>query len=248
VVAHLIEAGADVNEASYPLSRAAAAGHMETVRLFLEAGADVNRGPNRGARSKLGAAIGNSLNETYYGNANPFPRLTATRGYATYYPEALHSAIRAGHTDVAALLIDAGANVLEPDRDGRDGNAVELAHREGEAEMIELLKAAPELPMAINVINAAQRGDWERLSRVVARGAEVNEAERSNDARTDGWTALMFAAEAGRVDIVATLLDRGADVNHSSRSSDTALTIAAANGHEEQRAPWAKTLGSRQYG
>ena len=136
-------------------------------------------------------------------------------------------------TDVAALLIDAGADVLEPDprRTPRE-NAVELATRLGDTGMIELLEAAPELPMAINVINAAQRGDWERLSRVVARGADVNAPELSNDRRTAGWTAVMYAAEAGRLDIVSMLLDRGADVNRSGASSDTALTIAAANGHE----------------
>jgi ankyrin repeat protein len=231
VVAQLIEAGLDVNEVSYPLTNAASAGHIETVRFMLEAGADVNHGPRRGGTSVLGAVVGNALGGMVHGNING--RMTASPGYSTYYPEALHSAIRAGHTDVATLLIDAGANVLErnPGRMPRE-NAVELANRVGQAEMIELLEAATELPMAINVINAAQRGEWERLSRVVARGADVNAPELSNEPRTAGWTALMYAAEAGRVDIVSALLDRGADVNHSGRSSDTALTIAAANGHE----------------
>jgi hypothetical protein len=42
----------------------------------------------------------------------------------------------------------------------------------------------------------------------------------------------MFGAQAGQVEIVSTLLDRGTNVNHSGSSLETALTVAAANGHE----------------
>jgi ankyrin repeat protein len=237
VVALLIEAGADVNRFS-PLASAAETGHTDMVALLIEAGADVNRGIGAYRTPDAVLAIGNalsSLTSLAFGNSTAGNRVTAVRLPPSYHPEALHLAISSGHTDVAALLINAGANVLETNtrahRNPFDRNAVELARFKGQADMIELLEAAVELPTASNVINAAQRADWERLSRVVARGADVNQPVRSND-RTDGWTALMFGAQAGQVEIVSTLLDRGTNVNHSGSSLETALTVAAANGHE----------------
>ncbi len=47
-----------------------------------------------------------------------------------------------------------------------------------------------------------------------------------------GGTALMMAAEMGRVDIVERLIERGADVN-SGMDADTALKRANCNGHTE---------------
>lgn len=229
VVAQLIEAGVDVSLSYRALTRAAGWGHLETVQLLLDAGAKVNQGPYVGARSRLGAAVSNFLNETYYGPASS-RRVHETDGTPTYYPAALHVAIKSGHTDIAALLIEAGANVLEPDF---GTNAVELAVEGGQPEMIELLEAAVDLPMAVNVINAAQRGEWDRLLRVVALGAAVNEPERSNEPTTAGWTALMYAARAGRADVVSIMLDRGADVDYSDASSETALSLAVAHGHAD---------------
>jgi ankyrin repeat protein len=229
IVALLIEAGADVNDGS--LERAAREGHTDIVALLIEAGADVNQGIGAYRTPDAVLAIGNALSSLTSGN-----RVRTVKLPPSYHPEALFWAIAGGHTEIAALLINAGANVLETNTRGHidpsDRNAVEFARSKGQADMIELLEGAVELPTASNVINAAQRADWERLSRVVARGADVDQQERSNNPRTNGWTALMFAAQEGLVEVVSTLLDRGADVDHSGTSLETALTLAAANGHE----------------
>jgi ankyrin repeat protein len=185
------------------------------VALLIDAGADVNAGTRPSAAvnaiiTKLPAHVGSNA-----------PKMKAIR--PSTHPAALFAAIENGHTDVAALLIDAGADVNT--RYERH-DAVSLARSEGQVDMIELLEAAARLPSASNLIDAAQTSDWERVSTVVERGADVNaQGDR-------GWTALMYAVRAGDVELVSTLLDRGADVNAQTDNGETALVQAASRGDE----------------
>ena len=52
-----------------------------------------------------------------------------------------------------------------------------------------------------------------------------------NKPRADGWTALMFAAEKGHLDVLKILLLKGANVHQALPNGMTPLMIAAANGH-----------------
>ena len=223
----LIEAGAQMSGGL--LRSAATNGHADVVSLLIESGAN----PNSGSQpSKAENAVYNVLGFWLGGQKQWKEYLSPT-----YHPAALHAAIENGHTDVAAVLINAGANVLEPGpglRFGNTGrtnslNAVEKARFLEQEDMVELLEASVELPLPINVLNAAQAGDWERLSRLVALGVDVNAWVRGNHMRTPRWTALVFAARDGRADIVSTLLDNGA-------AEDSALSLAlieaARNGDE----------------
>ncbi len=56
--------------------------------------------------------------------------------------------------------------------------------------------------------------------------------ENVNYARLDGWTPLMFAAEAGNVHIVNLLLSRGAHATQSLPNGTTVGKIACDNGNE----------------
>ena len=210
-VRRLIAAGAEIDRS--PLIEAAKGGHATTAAILLEAGADPNavNYPDPVA-SFLQDAVVNVLGFWFHGQQQ-----WEKHSRPSYYPAALHSAIEHGHTDVAALLIHAGANVLAPglpvgeESAGGRMTAVEKARFLGQADMVALLDSAVELPLAINVLNAAQAGDWERLSRVVALGADVNaQAPPEDKTPWERWTPLNFAARAGRGEIVALLLAHGA--------------------------------------
>ena len=74
---------------------------------------------------------------------------------------------------------------------------------------------------------AAERGDLERLARLLEAGANVNAALQG-----DG-TPLIGAARAGKLEAVRLLLDRGADPNLPVRGDGTPLIMAAREGHAE---------------
>lgn len=52
-----------------------------------------------------------------------------------------------------------------------------------------------------------------------------------DEVNEQGWTALMFAAEAGRAELVAALLEAGARTDPRDSEGRTAFSVAAAGGH-----------------
>jgi ankyrin repeat protein len=72
---------------------------------------------------------------------------------------------------------------------------------------------------------AAQFGHTATVEKLVALGAEVNQANEY------GGTPLAFAAEFGHTATVEKLVALGADVDQVNNDGDTPLTFAAANGH-----------------
>ena len=89
----------------------------------------------------------------------------------------------------------------------------------------ENLAPAPPAPGAAH--RAAVAGDSEGLAAALASGVDAN-ARDSN-----GWTALMHAANSGRVLLIPPLLEAGADPNARAPDGATALFIAALHGHAE---------------
>ena len=75
----------------------------------------------------------------------------------------------------------------------------------------------------------ASEGDFDRVRAEIEGGKDVD----SKDAA--GQTALMYAAETGRMEIVKYLVSKGADVNAKSRGfgRGTALIYAAASNRTE---------------
>ena len=83
-------------------------------------------------------------------------------------------------------------------------------------------------PLVEELWDAARAGDVGRVAKALDAGADVNAGNRYKA------TALFFAADKGRVDVVKLLLDRGAEIN----SQDTfyrfrAIGMALMNGHTD---------------
>lgn len=88
------------------------------------------------------------------------------------------------------------------------------------------MKKAPS-PQALLLLEAAGRGDLERVKELVAAGADVN--VRS----LNGWTPLIYASLGSQREMVEVLLRAGAGVNTQADDGSTALIKAALWNHPE---------------
>ena len=81
--------------------------------------------------------------------------------------------------------------------------------------------------MAEHIYDAAERGDYDGVQRLLDRGADVNATES-----VFRETPLHGAASEGHRNIVEMLIRRGANVNIVNSDGDTPLYWAASEGHE----------------
>ncbi len=129
---------------------------------------------------------------------------------------ALHWAAERGNAELAAMLVQAGANLDAVTRIG-SYTPLHVASREGEADVVGvLLDAGADLSVraaesgATSLHLAATSGDVATLRTLLDAGAEV-------DAREHQWgqTPLIFAAGWNRADAIRLLLEAGADPDAS---------------------------------
>jgi hypothetical protein len=76
-------------------------------------------------------------------------------------------------------------------------------------------------------IAAAQRGDVDALSAMVAEGANINKQDEQ------GWTALHWSAGKGDLEAINFLLEHQADITLTGRDNRTPFMVAQAAGHRE---------------
>lgn len=74
-----------------------------------------------------------------------------------------------------------------------------------------------------SLLHAVTRGDYAAVQRLIAKGVDVNRADK------DGVTPLMWAATYGHTDIAKALIAKGADVNARTPQGDTALIFAVTS-------------------
>lgn len=224
----LIRAGADVNRANdlgmTPLLMACANGHAELVEALLAAGADPDAALPSGetalmaaSRAGAGRAVDSLLQRGAEVNA-----AEQTRGQT-----ALMWAVANRHSDVAARLIAAGADIY-----ARSQVRYRVYNMGGNRSAGSASSGIPLQEVAIGgstpLLFAARSGDVESARLLLDAGADLH------DAAADGNIPLVMAAHSGHATLAAFLLERGARVD-AAPLGYTALHAAVLRGDLRDR-------------
>lgn len=214
-----IKAGINIdNEMPYedpPLSHALRKGHIETMKLLLDGGADINAGDF------------NSLMWASQSGNNEAVKLLVSRGADVNRKNsdgqtALLAAARGNHIEIAKLLISKGANVNSKAQGLQGGwTPILNAAYEGHAEMIKLLVEAGAPVNETDVkgnsplLWAVCRGHVNAAKQLISLGADVNIKNAK------GLSALSCAKDDGKSELSQLLLSSGS-------KSDTTATLLQA--------------------
>jgi len=158
-VKDLLDKGVDVNmrglDRNTPIMEAAFAGHLETVKLLLNNGADLSAQKNDGAtvvtldggHAEIGALfkdVASLVNASSRGDNKVIEELiskgTPVNGLDQFGHSALSEAAWNGRTQTVKLLLDKGANPNIKKSDGQ--SPLELATGQGHKEIVALLNEA----------------------------------------------------------------------------------------------------------
>lgn len=217
-----------------PLHYAAAFGSLESVKLLLESGAEVNvRNAFDATPLLLAATLPDKVALLLAKGADPKIATKAGRtplSVAAASPDADES---------VRLLLKAGANVndtdargstplLEASAAGRGDIARLLVERGAQINVVDMRGATP-------LMEAVTSGDVELTKLYLSKGADVNKAVAMAPTVKHGMialtklTPLILAVPFGSVQMVKVLLDAGADVNAVDARGMTPLTAAIAS-------------------
>jgi serine/threonine-protein phosphatase 6 regulatory ankyrin repeat subunit B len=242
IVATLLAAGAliDVPGAESPISNIIMCGSIETLKLLIAAGADVNRSidhipPLSCSVSFSDIAAAKLLLDAKADVNHPRSDVSAS---------ALHTAIHIGHLEMVKLFVASDGDMTTRNPENKTwlhmivscgpqwklkpiiGDIVS----EGNPHLgAKILKHPPDFPGVFKALVDAKADISARASRgatpLIAATAAMNieavkamlEAGANPDDITDnGITALLLATQIGRLDIVSALIAAGADVNFTS--------------------------------
>jgi ankyrin repeat protein len=235
-VKHLLEAGANVNGAGgrhgNALQAACRSGSIDTVRMLVNHGADVN--PEDGDQCALHAAASTGNVEVLYELLNSGASVNAVDIASR---TALFQASQSGQVEVVRTLLEHGADVnlrsifgtaLQEAFGGPIGTDYPQALRSDHTTIVQLLldhgadvNGHPRGSSPVFSLACAS-GDAELVRMLLDYGAVVN--------ADDGWygTAVSAAAYYGHRDVVQILVDRGADINAQGGRYGPALLSACS--------------------
>jgi ankyrin repeat protein len=156
-------------------------------------------------------------------------------------PSTVIDAAMTGNRDAVKALLQKGADVNTARGDGM--TALHYAALKNDAELAKMLlfaganvRATTRLGGYTPMLLASKGGNTAVMATLLAAAPAADEA---NVATVNGTTALMFAAQSGKVDAVTLLLEHGAKVDAKEKArGETALMFAAAYG----RAPVVRAL------
>jgi ankyrin repeat protein len=229
MLAHKADVNAKENaRGQTALMWAVAERHPETVRLLIEAGADVR------ARTVVSELLSNR-GELSYGKS-------ATELAETGGSTALLLAARQGDAESTKYLVAGGANVNDAAPGGTSALVIAAHSDNGPVGILLLEKGAN--PNAAGsgysaLHAAAMRGNLELVRALLAHGANPNALlEKGTTVRRAGpdfalptlligATPFLVAAKFGAADIMRVLASGGADVNLPAKTGMTALMAAA---------------------
>jgi ankyrin repeat protein len=239
---HLTKASLEVRDrrGATLVMHAAAFGNLETLKLLLDAGADVNArndfdatallwGARDPAKAKLLIARGANVN---------------SRSKQGRTPLMMASLMHDG-SSIVALMLAKGADVNVKDNHG--DTALGLAASIGEVATMRLLVAKGADPGAVNgkgetpIILATKSKQAEAVRLLIGKGADVNVASTSFNTVRHGpvamikLTPLHRAAAFGPEEMVRDLLKAGADVNARDSRALTPLIFAVATEYAAPR-------------
>ncbi|KAI9146775.1 Ankyrin repeat domain-containing protein [Paramyrothecium foliicola] len=209
------------------LYAASAGGHLETAKLLLEKGADINA---------QGGEYGNALQAASARGHLEIAKLLLEKGadINTQYGKfgnALYAASAAGNLETAGLLLKRGANINA--QGGKYGNALQAALAGGHQEIAKLLleKGADVNAQGgeySNALHAALAGGHQEIAKLLLeKGADINaQYGKFGD-------ALYAASAAGNLETAGLLLKRGANINAQGGKYGNALQAASVRGHLE---------------
>ena len=183
-----------------PLYLACVNGNAEVVARLLDAGANAKTSLPSGETALMTCARS--------GNATAV-RALMRHGAVVNARESAHNqtalmwAAAQSHPDAVAALLEGGADVRARSREYAQTVTSEVTQRAGREELNYTVPRGGSTALLF----AARSGDAESAGRLVASGADVN------DALPDGSSALIVAAHSGHTHVAEMLLDKGADVN-----------------------------------
>lgn len=204
-VTRLLSKGANVNtrdeDGCTPLCSAVFCNHQEVAETLIAAGADVN--VRLRDESVLMRAAWNGWHSTVEQLIAAGADVNAASNDGT---TALINAAAQGHAKIVRSLITSGADVHIRNWE-RGALCAAIYHHHPEAALILLAAGA-----TLNLAEAADCGDMERVRQLLAEGVSPDE-----DA------AITRAAYSNHEDIVRLLLESGANVNATDAQDNTAL-------------------------
>ena len=137
---------------------------------------------------------------------------------------------------MVTLLLEAGADIEKPGRDGLHPmhNAVAMGHKQIVALLIRkgaMVNSKDRLGRTPLASFAANKGsDMEIAKMLLAAGADPGIESAKDD---DSYAPLDFAAGTGNLQLAELLIAAQVDVNHRTSDGSSALHIAAGTDHPE---------------
>ena len=202
------------------LMLAAAKGHKEIVGALLEKDANVNAANQYGNTALIWAA-----ENGHVATVSALLEKGANVNTKNQYGDtALIWAAKNGHLEIVRALLEKGAEVNAKNNNG--STALMWAAWNGHEKIAEQLNTVIEANE--HLIKAGKSGNLYDARKALQNGANVNTQD------TKGYTALIWAAREGHIEIVRALLEKDSiEVNTKNQYGNTALIWAAMNGYKE---------------